>query len=190
MLGLLLCFGSSPVFADEDTPAIEEIPATEETPAGGEESEEPAVEEDGWEDADPGEEEVIDEVFDEEVIEEEVIEEEPPPDNPVLGYHHGFEAGQADSKLAKDYALHGLAGFGAGCLIGPCGCVAVPAIEAVVVPGVPAGPWQGYGSEYQQGYIEGYRRGVQRRRVVYSLVGATVGTVIGVGTGLAFGAFV
>ena len=106
-----------------------------------------------------------------------------------LGYRQGFDTGQEDAKRARDYALHGLAGFGAGCLVGPCGCVAVPAIEAVVVPGVPSGPWQGYGEQYQQGYIEGYRRGVTRRRVVISLAGASVGTVIGVGAGLAFGAF-
>ena len=109
------------------------------------------------------------------------------PEDP--GYRSGFDAGQEDAKRARDYALHGLAGFGAGCLVGPCGCVAVPTIEAVVVPGVPSGPWQGYGDTYQQGYIEGYRRAVTRRRVVISLAGASVGTVIGVGAGLAFGAF-
>ncbi len=123
-----------------------------------------------------------------EAVAEPAAEEEVPPEAD-LGYRQGFDAGQEDAKRARDYALHGLAGFGAGCLVGPCGCVAVPAIEAVVVPGVPSGPWQGYGDTYQQGYTEGYRRAVTRRRVVISLAGASVGTVIGVGAGLAFGAF-
>ena len=200
MLALLICLGSELAWSDDEVPAEPPAETTEEAPA--EETEEAPAEEaaeteeppegestdEGWEDAT---EEAIEEAI-EEAVEETPIEEAAPAETapPTLGYHQGFAAGQADSKLANDYALHGLAGFGAGCLVGPCGCVAVPDIEAVVVPGVPAGPWQSYDQEYQQGYIEGYRRGVQRRRVVYSLVGASVGTVIGVGTGLAFGAFV
>lgn len=186
MLAVLISIGFSSAWADEDPAETTETPA-EESPAADE----------GWEDVEAPEDAIEDAIEGgaEEAVEgasAEPAEDETPaaPEKPELGYHQGFTAGQSDAKMASDYALHGLAGFGAGCLVGPCGCVAVPAIEAVVVPGVPAGPWQGYGGEYQQGYTEGYRRGVQRRRVVYSLVGASVGTVIGVGTGLAFGAFV
>ena len=107
-----------------------------------------------------------------------------------LGYRDGYAQGTEDAGLAGNYGLHGLAGFAGGCVVGPCGCVAVPALEAVISPEVPAGRWQAYSPEYQRGYIDGYRREVQKKRVIYSLAGASLGTLVGVGAGFALGATV
>jgi len=135
------------------------------------------------------------EIFDEEAEPEPepVVEEAPatgPQDVMALGYRDGFSQGQEDAVLAGNYGLHGLAGFAGGCIIGPCGCVAVPALEAVISPEVPPGGWQAYSPEYQRGYIDGYRREVQKKRVIYSLAGASLGTLVGVGAGFALGATV
>lgn len=187
--------------AEEPTEAVEDAPvdeapveeaATDEAPAeeaAEEAAEVPAGTENGWEDmpAEPAVEAATGIVEEVQVADEALAEEEAPES---AGYTSGYAAGEEDAKRASDYALHGLAGFGAGCIVGPCGCVAVPAIEAVVVPGVPAGPWQSFDEEYKRGYIDGYRKKVQRRRIIYSLAGASVGTVLGVGTGLAFGVFI
>ncbi|MCP4808344.1 MAG: hypothetical protein GY913_33370 [Proteobacteria bacterium] len=177
----------------EDTTPAE---AVEEAPVDEAPAEVPA--EDGWEEAAVEEAAVEEAAVEEAAVEEAAVEEavetieavaeEEAPES--AGYTSGYAAGEEDAKRASDYALHGLAGFGAGCIAGPCGCVAVPAIEAVVVPGVPAGPWQSFDEEYKRGYIDGYRKKVQRRRIIYSLAGASVGTVLGVGTGLAFGVFI
>lgn len=104
-------------------------------------------------------------------------------------YQDGFLDGQtAAAEVSGQYGLHGLMGLGAGCALGPCGCM-VPAAEVLINPAVPNGVWRAQNSEYQQGYIEGYQRTIQRKRVIYSSVGVGVGTVVGVGAGLAFGAF-
>jgi hypothetical protein len=103
-------------------------------------------------------------------------------------YQDGFLDGQmAASEAAGQYGLHGLAGLGAGCAMGPCGCV-IPAAEVLVNPAVPNGVWRSQNSEYQQGYIEGYQRSIQRKRVIYSAAGVGVGSLIGFGAGLAYGA--
>ena len=135
------------------------------------------------------------EIFDEEPEPEpepevEQAPETGPQDVMALGYRDGYAQGTEDAGLAGNYGLHGLAGFAGGCIVGPCGCVAVPALEAVISPEVPAGGWQAYSPEYQRGYIDGYRRAVQKKRVIYSLAGASLGTVVGVGAGFALGATV
>lgn len=172
--------------ADEPTEATDEVPA-EPAETDDEVAAEPAeADDEGWEAAS---EEVVDEVVDEAVEASDEANEQADTPDPDAGYRMGFAAGEEDAKRASDYALHGLAGFGAGCIIGPCG-VAVPVIEAVVVPGVPSGPWQSFEDDYQKGYIDGYRKKVQRRRIAYSSAGAGVGMVLGVGAGLAFGLFI
>ncbi len=110
-------------------------------------------------------------------------------DTPLYkSYQDGFLDGQmAASEAAGQYGLHGLAGLGAGCAMGPCGCV-IPAAEVLVNPAVPNGVWRSQNSEYQQGYIEGYQRSIQRKRVIYSAAGVGVGSLIGFGAGLAYGA--
>lgn len=114
----------------------------------------------------------------------------PPAEVPLYkSYQDGFLDGQtAAAEVSGQYGLHGLMGLGAGCALGPCGCM-VPAAEVLINPAVPNGVWRAQNSEYQQGYIEGYQRTIQRKRVIYSSVGVGVGTVVGVGAGLAFGAF-
>ncbi len=164
------------------------------TPAHAEEDApwEPEAVEDAAEPKEAAEPEV--EIFDEAPVEEEVEEAPVAPTPGIgedvlgLGYRDGYQQGKDDAGLAGDYGLHGLLGFAGGCVVGPCGCVAVPALEAVVSPGVPPGGWQAYSPEYQRGYIDGYRREVQKRRVVVSLAGASLGTVVGVGAGMAVGA--
>ena len=158
-------------------------------PAHAEESEEVPWEAGPVDQPEEDQSEIFDEAAGEEVI------EAPPPTIPGmgedvlgLGYRDGYQQGQDDAGLAGDYGLHGLLGFAGGCVVGPCGCVAVPALEAVISPGVPSGGWEAYSPEYQRGYIDGYRREVQKRRVVVSLAGASLGTVVGVGAGLAVGA--
>lgn len=122
-------------------------------------------------------------------VQDNVEEQTNAPEEASRTYRQGYDAGKDDATRAPNYALHGLAGAGAGCVLGPCGCVGAPAVEALVLPAVPNGPWRNESLEYQQGYIEGYQRTVQRRRMVYSFVGASVGTAVGFGAGLALGYF-
>lgn len=124
-----------------------------------------------------------------ETVQDNVETQTNAPEEASRTYRQGYDAGKDDATRAPNYALHGLAGAGAGCVLGPCGCVGAPAVEALVLPSVPNGPWRNESLEYQQGYIEGYQRTVQRRRMVYSFVGATVGTAVGFGAGLALGYF-
>jgi hypothetical protein len=136
----------------------------------------------------PAEEEPAEEAPQTEPAEEEP-QTEPAEEALYKSYQDGFLDGQMSaSEAAGQYGLHGLAGLGAGCLAGPCGCI-VPAVDVLINPAVPNGVWRAQNSEYQQGYIEGYQRSIQRKRVIYSAAGVGVGTVIGVGAGLAYGAF-
>ena len=103
-------------------------------------------------------------------------------------YQEGYLSGMADGKLAKDYGVHGLAGFAGGTLCACVGCLGVTAAEYMVDPPVPTGTWQQEEGEYQRGYIDGYRGTVRNRRMAYAFAGGTVGFAVSFGVGVALGA--
>lgn len=183
---LMIAVATGPAWAQEAETSSESAPTSE---TDSESSDETPAESAGWEaEATPVEEPAA--------PAEPAAQEQPeasaaPAQDEALykSYQDGFLDGQmAASEVAGQYGLHGLLGLGAGCAMGPCGCV-VPAAEVLVNPAVPNGVWRAQNSEYQQGYIEGYQRSIQRKRVIYSTVGVGVGTVLGFGAGLAYGAF-
>lgn len=179
---LMIAVAAGPAWAQEAESSPEDAPSTEtETETEGE-----STESAGWEaEAVPPTAEPPAAAAPAPVAEPAPVEEEPL----YKSYQDGFLDGQmAASEAAGQYGLHGLAGLGAGCAMGPCGCV-VPAAEVLVNPAVPNGVWRSQNSEYQQGYIEGYQRSIQRKRVIYSAAGVGVGSLIGFGAGLAYGAF-
>lgn len=124
---------------------------------------------------------------------EALAPEEPPappaPDISGWSYQDGALAGAQDARTAAGYGLHALGGLAAGLVCGACGCVGAPAVEMVVSPGVPAGPWQGYDSAYQRGYIDSYRRSMRQRRAAYAFAGAGVGATATFLVGFAYGYF-
>lgn len=188
---LLLALAMVGTVHAEDDVAVEDAAAPTEAPAEDAPAEDAPAEDAPAEDAGEDPVEIFDDVPEAPPVEAAPVEAEAGGENVLgLGYRDGYSQGQSDAGLAGNYGLHGLAGFAGGCVIGPCGCVAVPALEAVISPSVPNGGWQAYSPEYQRGYIDGYRREVQKKRVIYSLAGASLGTVVGVGAGIALGAAV
>ena len=177
---LMIAVAAGPAWAQEAEPSPAEAPSSETEPAGD------TAESAGWDaEAVPAAPAPAAAPAPEPAPVPVPVQEEPL----YKSYQDGFLDGQAAAgETAGQYGLHGLAGLGAGCALGPCGCV-VPAAEVLINPAVPNGVWRSQNSEYQQGYIEGYQRSIQRKRVIYSAAGVGVGSLIGFGAGLAYGAF-